>query len=178
MKAENENRFFSWPLWVILAVGILVVFVFPFVGILDVLLLPIIAIAVFGSVVGLLRSSLRRQWRRAASMLALLLFCFCFVFAQSFVARTLGRASNVFHLIVEHSAIEARLSQYASLEKPVDVADWSSFSIARTFVIYDKSGRIAYPKDDLIWSSLDMKDMIDCAGKVAPIWGAYYRCDF
>jgi hypothetical protein len=61
-----------------------------------------------------------------------------------------------------------------------EVSDWSVGLAGgpNTFLIHDKTDRIAIPLTQTIWSSKEVGLREDCAGKVRHLVGHYYVCNF
>jgi membrane-bound ClpP family serine protease len=172
-----HDRYFSWAVWLFLAIITFVVFVFPFSGVLGILVFPVLLVAGASSAIGLVRALMNHQLRRAVSMTLLLIFVGSVFVAPRLFSHSIGRAGNVVRLLSEKSEFESKFQGAPPGQKPFWAFDWSVFVTNSTFVVYDASGRIALPSSDSAWNSEDMERFKMCANQVVRIYGYYYRCD-
>lgn len=105
----------------------------------------------------------------------LIIACLC---GPRLIGASLGRAANAVRLYTEQSAYEEKLKLSPPGQRPQWAMDWSEIVTHNTFIIYDESGRVGRPRGDPVWGTADLAQMKACEGRVDPIYGFYYRCDF
>ena len=175
-EVSSKDSLFCWAFWTLIATIFGFIFVMPFIGLLVLLFFPFCFISAVCSIVGLFRAIRSFKWHRAAAMALNLVFILSFFMMPELIALTLGRASNIVHLLSQKRDIDSNLRIHPS-KRPVFVADWGIWATQNAFVIYDESGRIALPESDPMWTNDDMELVRYCAGHVAPIINHYFRCD-
>ena len=175
---HHSDAYFSWPIWLLGASLLAFVLVVPFSGLAGMLILPVALFGGLCSLFGLVRALLHQRWRRAASMATYVVVLAALLSVPELLQATVGRASNVVQLVAEGQAFDKKLVTHPAGKRPVLAYDWSTIGTNTTYVIYDASGRIAEPADDAAWISSDLSPFADCAGRVVPIMGNYYRCDY
>ena len=175
-EVQYKDSLFCWAFWTLIATIFGFIFVMPFIGSLVLLFFPFCFISAVCSIIGLFRAIRSYKWHRAAVIALNLVFILSFFILPELIASTLGRASNVVHLLSQKRDIDSNLRTHSS-KRPVFVADWSIAATQNAFVIYDGSDRIALPKSDPMWTNDDMELVRYCAGHVAPIINHYFRCD-
>ena len=177
-RTHRSDAYFSWPIWLLGASLLAFVVVVPFSGLAGMLILPVALFGGLCSLFGLVRALLHQRWRRAASMATYVVVLAALLSVPELLQATVGRASNVVQLMSEGQAFDKKLVTHPPGPRPVLAYDWSTIDTNTTYVIYDASGRIAEPKDSAAWTSSDLSIFSDCAGRVVPIMGHFYRCDY
>lgn len=176
--AHSGDAYFSWPIWLLGASLLTFVLVVPFSGLAGMLILPVAIVGGLCSLFGLARALLHHRWRRAAAMATYIVVLAALFSVAELRQATVGRASNVVQLLSEGQAFDKKLSTHPPGKRPVLAYDWSTIDTNTTWVIYDASGRIAEPKESAAWNSSDLSLFAECAGRVVPIMGNFYRCDY
>ncbi|CUI03497.1 hypothetical protein LXA47_01475 [Massilia sp. P8910] len=175
---HRGDAYFSWPIWLLSAALLAFVLVVPFSGVAGMLILPVALLGGLCSVFGLVRALHHHHWRRAASMATYIVVLAALFSVPELLQATVGRASNVVHLMSEGQGFDKKLQTHPPGKRPVLAYDWSNVGTDTTYVIYDASGRIAEPKGHVAWSSSELFPFAECAGRVVPIMGNFYRCDY
>ncbi|NHZ42924.1 hypothetical protein [Massilia aquatica] len=177
-QANDRDAYFSWPIWLLSVSLLTFVLVVPFSGLAGMLVLPVALLGALCSVFGLVRALLHHRWRRAAAMATYIVVLAALFSVPQLLQATVGRASNVVHLMSEGQSFDKKLLTHPPGKRPVLAYDWSTIGTNTTYVIYDASGRIAEPQDSAAWTSSDLSLFSECAGRVVPIMGHFYRCDY
>jgi hypothetical protein len=177
MRTE-EDRFTLWPL----LFGIAALFLGGWPGsylftsvwplILFLLLVISVLIAVIVAFAIIVRSAWLRNWRKSASWMMLLVVAAAAIAAPDAVFGPFGRIGDHLHVLANKSSYEAELAALPS-ESHLRVFDWGGWAGINTFLIYDGTDQIAFPR-----GYRESGNLFDqCAGHVVHITGHYYRCN-